>query len=290
MRTAVVTASYAADLERCRLLCDSMDVWLQGDWTHYILVERRDLKLFRALVGPRRVVVDEREILPDWLRPFPDPLSFGHRRMWLGPHAMPLRGWHVQQLRRLGMGRLLDEPAIFSADSDVALLRTFDPAGLWQGDRLKLYRRDNAVTAAMADHLRWVERTDALLGRAGETGPPPHHDYINTLIGWRTDTLRALLEHVENVNGENWMRAIARSRAISECTLYGRFVDEVCEGAGHVHTDRALCHVMWNGDGRAPQSGDIAGFLAGMEPQQIGIGIQSFIGHDLADIRRAVLP
>ena len=55
MRTAVVTASYAADFERCRLLGDSMDARLEGDWTHYILVERRDLERFSALSGPRRV-------------------------------------------------------------------------------------------------------------------------------------------------------------------------------------------------------------------------------------------
>ncbi|MEX3007059.1 DUF6492 family protein [Hoeflea sp. TYP-13] len=289
MRTAVVTASYAADFERCRLLCDSMDMRLKGDWSHYILVEQRDVARFKALQSARRRIVDEREILPDWLRPFPDPLTLGKRRVWLGPHAVPLRGWHVQQLRRLGMGRLLDEAVIFSADSDVALLREFDPADLWEDGRLRLYRRDDAITASMAEHVRWVKRTDALLGHEDGTGSQPYHDYINTLIGWRTDALAALLDRIEKVSGVNWMRAIARNRAISECTLYGRFVDGLLNAEGHVHCAEALCHVMWLGNGR-PDRNDLQSFIRNMEPHQIGIGIQSFIGYDLNDIRQIVLP
>ena len=289
MRTAVVTASYAADFERCRLLCDSLDARLKGNWNHYILVEQRDVGRFSALKGSNRHIVDEREILPDWLRPVPDPLSFGRRRVWLGPHAAPLRGWHVQQLRRLGMGRLLDEETIFSADSDVALLREFDPADLWDGDRIRLYRRDNAMPVERPDHKSWAERADTLLGLPSGSGLRANHDYINTLIGWRTDTVAALLDRIEEVSGTNWMRAIARSRAISECTFYGRFVDDCLDGAGHVHSADALCHVMWfaSGPGYHP---DIRSFVEQLGPHQVGIGIQSFIGFDMNDIRRVVLP
>ena len=289
MRTAIVTASYGADFERCRLLCDSMDARLKGRWNHYILVEQRDLPRFRSLQKPNRFIIDERDILPDWLRPFPDPLSLGRRRIWLGPHAVPLRGWHVQQLRRLGMGRLLDEETIFSADSDVALLREFDPAELWDGDRLKLYRRDGAMPVDRPDHRSWVKRAGELLGLPDSAGAQAQHDYINTLIGWRTDTLAALLDRIEEVSGTNWMRAIARSRAISECTFYGRFVDDCLGGAGHVHSAEALCHVMWfaSGPGYNP---DLGSFIRQLEPHQIGIGIQSFIGFEMKDIRTAVLP
>ncbi|MEM6460477.1 MAG: DUF6492 family protein [Pseudomonadota bacterium] len=289
IRTAVVTASYAADFERCRLLCDSMDMRLKGNWTHYILVEAADVVRFRGLSGKNRHIIDEREILPGWLRPFPDPLSLGQRRIWLGPHAVPLRGWHVQQLRRLGMGRLLSEEAIFSADSDVALLRDFDPIDLWEGDRMRLYRLDNAMPSDRPEHRRWLERADILLGDGANAGAPPLHDYINTLIGWRTDTLATLLDRIETVSGTDWMRAIARSRSISECTFYGRFVDNHLNGAGHLHTDNALCRVMWVANGRVAQP-DLRSFINQIGPDQIGIGIQSFIGFDPREIRAIVLP
>ncbi len=288
MRTAVVTASYASDFERCRLLCDSLDRRLSGDWCHYILVEAADLARFAALRGPRRLIVDEREILPNWLKPFPDPLSFGRRRVWLSPFTPPLRGWHVQQLRRLGMGRLLSEETIFSADSDVVLMREFDPATLWRDGDLRLYRRDLGITADLPEHCGWVRRSHSLLGLPVEL-LPPYHDYINTLIGWRSDTLRSLLDHLEAENGTNWVRAVARNRAISECTLYGTYADAVMAGAGHYHSDEALCLVMWNGRVDSAPLKNLSAFVGRMEAYQIGIGIQSFIGYDLADIRRLVL-
>ncbi len=288
MRTAVITASYHQDFDRCRLLCDSLDRRLLGDWNHYVLVEARDAGQFAALAGPRRRIVDEREILPGWLRPFPDPMSRGNRRVWLSPFTPPLRGWHVQQLRRLGMGRLLSEETIFSADSDVVLLRDFDPASLWQDGRLRFYRRDDGITADMQDHVAWVRRAERLLNCTGAS-TPPYNDYINTLIGWRTDTLKTLLAHLEEVNGTGWVRAVAARRAISECTLYGVYVDSVLHGAGHSPSDEALCKVMWRGPARSTVKPSLDSFVAGLEAHQIGIGIQSFIGYDLEDIRRAVL-
>jgi len=289
MRTAVITASYAQDFERCRLLCDSLDQRLLGEWTHYILVEARDVGRFSALAGSRRQIVDERDILPAWLRPFPDPVSLGRRRVWLSPFTPPLRGWHVQQLRRLGIGRLLSEETQFSADSDVVLMREFDPASLWRDGDLRLYRRDFATTADLPDHIRWAKAANRLLTDQPDPGPP-YHDYISTLIGWRTDTLKSLLDHIEQRNGFGWARAVARSRAISECTIYGHYVDGVLAGAGHYHSDEALCLVMWNGAaGERTPLQDLDAFIRRMKAYQVGIGIQSFIGYDLADIRKLVL-
>jgi hypothetical protein len=289
MRTAVITASYAKDFERCRLLCDSLDQHLKGDWTHYILVERGDVGQFAALSGTRRHIIDEREILPGWLRPFPDPFNLGRRRVWLSPFTPPLRGWHVQQLRRMAMGRMLSEETMFSADSDVVLMRDFDPAALWRDSRLRLFRRDFAITADMQGHVKWSRSSNRLL--SGQPDPdPPHHDYINTLIGWRTDTLKALLDHVEEKHGVGWVRAVAGNRAISECTIYGCYTDTVLGGAGHFHSSEALCHVMWNRQPDPAAKQDLSSFIDTMEAHHIGIGIQSFIGYELADIRRLVLP
>ena len=51
--TAMVTASYAPDFERCRLLCETIDRFVTGAPRHYILVEQRDVALFRQLGNAR---------------------------------------------------------------------------------------------------------------------------------------------------------------------------------------------------------------------------------------------
>ncbi len=288
-RTAVVTASFSRDLERCRLLCDSLDANLLGKWRHYILVDHADVGLFKPLESKNRVIVDERDILPRWLRAFNDPFSSDKRRIWLSPFTPPLRGWHVQQLRRLGIGRMLDEDLLFSVDSDVVLVKKFDPVLLWLGENMRFYRRDRAITAEMQEHVAWSKRAGRLLLPDRSEGEPPFHDYINTLIGWRRDTLLALLDHIETVNGVSWARAVARNRRISECTIYGRFVDDVLEGQGHTPDPRALCHVMWGDADKETRLADLSEFVTTMVPGQVGIGVQSFIGHGIEEIRKALL-
>ena len=119
MTTAIMTASYSADFDRCSLLCESIDRFVEGDWHHYLLVDRGDVTLFSKLAAPNRTVISEAELFPAWLRSFSDPFSGGRRRVWISPFSMPLRGWHAQQLRRLAMARHVEADMLLSIDSDV---------------------------------------------------------------------------------------------------------------------------------------------------------------------------
>ncbi|HMQ58598.1 MAG TPA: DUF6492 family protein, partial [Rhizobiaceae bacterium] len=154
-RNALVTASYAPDLERCRILCESIDRYASGYETHYILVENRDLPLFRALEGGKRKVIGERDILPFWLKRFSDPTRKG-ASVWLSPFTKPLHGWHVQQLRRIALAAIAEEDALIYCDSDTAMIRAYDFSGFWRGDALRLYRQENGADHAQSDHKIWM--------------------------------------------------------------------------------------------------------------------------------------
>lgn len=116
MATAIVTASYAPDFERCRLLCETLDRHVTGARHHYILVEGRDVNLFRQLERAGRSVIDERDLLPRWLHVVDDPLSLFRRRVWLSFRTKPLRGWHVQQMRRIAIAAHVDEDVLVYVD------------------------------------------------------------------------------------------------------------------------------------------------------------------------------
>ncbi|MBB4002791.1 DUF6492 family protein [Aurantimonas endophytica] len=288
MQTAIVTSSYRGDLERCRLLCESIDRRVTGHTRHLILVESRDVALFRGLAGPRREIVDERDLLPFWLRPFPDPLSLGRRRFWLSPMGPPLRGWHVQQLRRIAMAAALDETVMVSVDSDVVFLRPFDVGWFHEGEKVRFYRRPGALAAlepgAREEHRKWSRKAGQLLGidRPEETDT----GYIATLIAWRSDTVREMLGRIESRTGRSWASALAATRTLSECTLYGRFVDEIeARPDRHSPGDVNLCHMYWTGQALGAEA--LHDFAADLEPHQVAAGIQSFTGTDPALIRRA---
>ena len=285
LATAVVTASYAPDFERCRLLCETMDQRVTGAARHYLLVVHKDTKLFRQLEGPRRVVIDERDLLPSWLKPYWDPTSRFRRRVWLSLKTPPLRGWHVQQLRRIAIAGEVSEDVLVFCDSDVAFVKPFDLSAFAKDGDVRLFRRDGGLVHAEGpEHVIWHRNAAAVLGIAAPEVSP--HDYISTLIAWRRQTVVDMCRQVERVTGRNWIEGIARDRRFSECTLYGRYVDEVIGGAGHFHGDEEFCRVQWSGE---PHSdAEMRDFLATMSPEQVAVGMQSFIGTDIGSIRRLV--
>ncbi len=284
-KTAIITASYASDYHRCQLLCETIDEHVSGYDEHLILVAGHDVDLFGSLATTNRRIIDERDILPSWLHVVRDPASLFSRYIWLSFRTKPLRGWHVQQLRRMAIARHTDAQALFYCDSDVVFLREFDCSDLWQPKGLRFLRRSGALTdPLLANQRLWAANAGHALGI--ENSPQPTDDYIATVIAWRRDTLEQLCNHIEDVHSRHWVEAVASTRDFSECMLYGRYVDGVLSGKGHSPTDEELCHIYW--DGPQLSETDLAKFVAKMKPGQIAIGLQSFVGTDLDSVRRLI--
>ena len=280
---AMVTPSYAGDLERCRLLCESIDRFVTGSEKHYLLVAGYDVALFRELEGPNRVVVDERDLLPSWLHSMRDPISLFRRHIWLSTRTAPLRGWHVQQLRRIAIAEKVSDAALVYCDSDVVFLKAFDLSSFWHGGRLRLYRRDGALPIGnKTGHDAWARNAAAVLGLP--PGKPNDHDYISTVIAWQRDAVVSMIRHIEALHGRHWVEAIASRRQFSECILYGRYVDEVLDGRGHFHDPLQFCRVYW--DGPSLSENELNKLVASMTREQVAIGIQSFTGTDLRAVRK----
>ncbi len=280
-----MTASYAPDFERCRLLCETLARHVSGAAHHYILVEHRDIKLFRQLENGRRSIVDERELLPRWLHAFDDPLSLFRRRVWLSLKTQPLRGWHVQQLRRIAIAAHASEDVLIFCDSDVAFLKPFDCGAFWREGKARLFRRDGVLAdEGHEEHRIWSRNAGAALGI--DPSRTSVHDYISTLIAWRRDTVLAMCGEIEKVHARGWVEVVGSARKFSECMIYGRYVDDLLEGAGHFHASEEFCRVHWTG--QALSDDDFRRFVAAMAPEQVAIGMQSFIGTDIGRIRRLI--
>ncbi|MBD8554935.1 hypothetical protein IFT84_10405 [Rhizobium sp. CFBP 8762] len=285
--TAVVTASYPKDFERCQILCESMDRRLQGNWTHYLLVASSDVKMFKQLEGERRVVVDERELLPWWIIALPEALAYRGKRRWLTPYSRPKRGWHIQQLRRMAFARYATERTMLFIDSDVMMVREFDPAFLWVNGSLRLYREDTKISIDQYGFIKWVNHASHLLGL--DAPPLPAHDYVGTIVAWDVETCRKLLDSIEARHQCHWVRAMLASREFSECMIYGRFVDDSLGTQGHYRTNEALCHVLWDNQTVPMNETGIRSYFRQIAPHQVGIGVQSFLNYSARDIQRIAL-
>ncbi|KAB2758512.1 hypothetical protein F9K98_21585 [Brucella anthropi] len=285
VKTAIVTASWDQDFERCKLLCETIDKYVSGFTKHYILVDSKDVALFRKLESTQRVIIDERDLLPSWLHAFWDPTYLWRRRVWLSLRTKPLRGWHVQQLRRIALAGAVEEDGFLYTDSDTAFLRPFDCGTLWHHEKLRLFVRPNALAnPEWPEHPVWAANAAKLLGiRNGKSGL---NDYIGQLVSWRRDSVISMCERIEAHTGQHWVAALGNIRRFSECFIYGRYVDDVLHGSGHYSDTHDLCRMQWFAP--PPSEEEFRTFIAEMEPHQVAIGMQSFLGLSVDDIRRII--
>ncbi|OJY07533.1 MAG: hypothetical protein BGP07_06620 [Rhizobiales bacterium 63-22] len=285
VKTAIVTASWDQDFERCKLLCETMDKYVAGFTKHYILVDSKDVALFRRIETPRRIIIDERDLLPSWLHAFWDPTYLWRRRIWLSFKTKPLRGWHVQQLRRIALAGVVDEDGFLYTDSDTAFLRPFDCNSLWHGDKLRLFVRPDAlIQPKWPEHPVWSANAAKLLNI--KNGKSALNDYVGQLVSWRRDSVLSMCERIEAVSGLHWVAALGNIRRFSECFIYGRYVDDVLHDAGHYTDTHDLCRMQWFAP--PPSEEEFRMFIADMEPHQVAIGMQSFLGLSVDDIRRII--
>lgn len=285
---AIATPSYAGDYERCRLLCASIDRFVTGHSVHYLLVEDRDLALFKALAGPKRQVIAEADLLPTWLKSWPDPLTFGRRRVWTGIGALgrgipPLRGWHAQQLRKLALPLKSSEDVVLFADSDMIFLRPFDLGCLDVDGKVRLYRKPDNIKPGMAEHVTWCEGAARVLGLPMPGFPSA--DYINNLVSWRRENVVSMMALIEKRTGRDWVSAIAGQRQFSEYMIYGYYAERVLglHRAGHWPDALELCKVYWGGDAEGIAS--LRSFEEVLGAGQVAVGVQSFIGQPVEQLR-----
>ena len=286
-RLAIITPSYAADHQRCLLLCESLDRMATSDFQHYILVADHDRELFAPLQGPRRRIIPDSTLLPEWLKPMVRPFS-GGRRMWWSvmPPVWPLSGWHVQQLRKMLIARHIDEDVMVMADSDSVFVRPFGIDAFVQDGLVRFYARQHAITHEQSyqNHQIWVRQAASVLGLPAPVLPAT--DYINNLVSWRRDHALGLLDRIEHSNGRDLAATLGRSRTFSEYQIYGAYVDGVVQGDGHFADPEPLSLTYWSGD--ALRAGSLRTFVDRLSPQQIAICVQSFTGTS-TDLLRSYL-
>jgi hypothetical protein len=283
---SIITASYAPDFERCKILCESIDKHASGYDCHYLLVAAPDLTLFAQLAGPKRKILTDRQLLPWWLYRPPKFLSPRGRRIWLSPLTVPLHGWHTQQLMRIAVAMHLQADGLLYCDSDTALTKPFDVGSIWDGDIIRFWREDDGALDAEDDHLIWKAQAGRALGIA--PNKQLNHNYVCGFVTWNRQTVVDMCSHIEKLHGRSWISVIGSSRKFSECMLYGAYVDAVLGGKGHEIKSVSLCKMLWLDP--APTPDELQKIVSELTDEEFAIGVQSFMDFDAKTFRQVVMP
>jgi uncharacterized protein DUF6492 len=281
-RLALLTPSYAPDLELCRDLNRSVLRWTPPDVSHHIIVPRRDRELFSGLRGPRTELWTVESLVPRRM------LAVPRANAWVNLRrpSPPVRGWVMQQLVKLRLAAELEADVVLPVDSDVVLVRPVTAETFRAGDVVRFYRRDGGVHEGMPRHVLWHRAARRLLGLP-IGGGPPFHDYVNPFSAWDSRLVVAMQRRIEAVTGRPWMEAMAAHLHVSEWTLYGVFVDEVAGApANTAHAPSTPCHDYWGPD--ALDAPAAAAFVRGCPEGHVAILIQSTSSTPV-DVRRGAL-
>lgn len=256
---AIITPSYPPDLERCALLVESLDRCCP-DCTHYLIVDRCDIGPFRRLASSRTELIESEALIEPWLRRLPTRHGF-----WVSLKALPVRGWMMQQIRKIAVANFLSTQNLVFCDSDMAFIRPFGLSELLVDGELGLLD----VPFQDQQSRAWTRDARRLLGLASNTGQTRGH--VGQMICWRRDNVLAMQQRIEASSGVNWQHAIARLTTVSEYMLYGVFVREVIgyEGSGHNPSQVPLVKTSWNMDVTTPKGLDT--FFRVFDPRTIAI-------------------
>ena len=250
LQSCLITPSYKPDFKKCCLLAESIDSYAVFPIQHYIVVDRKDLRLFQQLENSYRKVVTVESILPWWIQKLPL-LKNG----WFSFQTLPVRNWLMQQIIKLEIVNHIAEDVLIFVDSDVTFVRDFNSQQFIQGNRVRLFRVDlspsdpSFSSLDLTTQTKWQNTAASLLGISSLSTvivPNPFIGYVGNVITWRKDNVLKLHRHIERVTGKSWIKAIASCWNFSEYMLYGIFVDRVLkENSGHYWDSQRSCQEYW---------------------------------------------
>lgn len=282
---SLITPSYVGDLERFSLLCDSIDRHVSGYERHYVIVSDDDLPLFRPFASERRIVAPISRLIPRWLRLAPGLRLANDRKIWWSLRALPVHGWHVQQLVKIAAAIEMPEQRFCIIDSDIVFVRPFDVGAYAGGERTPLYVEPNAIKSDAPLHAVWTRSCDRLLGRAATRFPAD--DYIGHVIVWDKNAVRDMTRAIARATGVSWPLALCRVRHFSEYLLYGQYVRNCPERfAEHEVTTQSRATSYW--EGHALDSAAIKQMVAQGENSTVALAVQSYSNTSVSVIRKAV--
>ncbi len=278
----LITPTYSLDLERCTLLCESVDRYVTSFSHHYLIVPDEELEMFAKFNGGRRLVMPLSEVLPAWLRPLPRFILRKRRRYWWSVRAKPVSGWHVQQFAKIAMACRVPEAVSCVLDSDVVFFRPFDASATDHNNRLPLFVRPREVTEDAPSHASWVRSTHRLLGLATPTFPAD--DFIGHIIFWNQRAVLAMIARIEQITGRDWIAALCHEHKISEYMLYGSFVsDNPGLLREHVLTVESPCLSYW--ETTPLDEAALERLLYSAVDDYVAFSAQSFSGTPVSSIR-----
>lgn len=265
---AIVTPSYDLDFARCKLLCQSINYFIEPPVNHYIIVSQKDTALFNQLANQNTHVIAVESIIPKWIKKVS-----GFKQGWISFRSLPIRNWLMQQITKIIAAQILTQDITVFVDSDVVFVRPCNlPSLLLDGSKIRLFKDSVGNSVQKQIHYKWHVSSAKLLGLS--TIEPCIPDYISQIVAWKKDSVRHMCDRIESISGRHWIDSIANAWHVSEYILYGFFVDRFLEqDSPHFHDANFICHDYWYN--KSLSITELEQFIVKTSHEQVAIMISS---------------
>lgn len=277
---ALVTPSFRLDVDRCALLVRTAERWISPHVTHYLIVDHRDLALFRPLASGRTRLLVVEDIVPWWIRRIP-----GVRRFWWSWRSKPIKNWILQQIVKLSVPDVVSEDVLLYVDSDVFFTRPFDPREAERDGKVPLFV-ETGQTGMVPHNDPWHAVAAKMLGIPVEQTYDTN--FIGNVICWRRSNVPKLRDRIARTANCDWQLALSTQDKFSEYILYGLYAQRVL-GSDSGHYDDSLERTLtyWN---RPPLSlRELSELRGQLKPHHHSVMISSKSCTPVEDIRRTFL-
>jgi hypothetical protein len=279
---AIVTPTYHLDYEQFKLMCESMDRFVDGQWHHYVVVSKADYAMFAPFSGSRRTVIENTKILPPWLRYIGKLGRVRSGSFYFSWRTGLVFGWHIQQIVKLSMANFVKEDLMMLVDSDLFFIKPFEIDALIKHGRLPFLKSPTSYSQRNLPAPAFLERAKLTLGLPPST---PSYDYANNIVFWRRQTAIDLCEFIAKKHGKHWIAALSGFHAISEGSLYGLFVEHIKKDDMSYLGENFNFAKTLHGD-YAIYDDELEAFVNDLEPHHVALGFQSSARFDNQVLRK----
>lgn len=221
------TPSYRLDVERFNLLHKSIRRFYRGNARHIVVVPKEDVSVFKKISCNENIeILIQNDFVASMYYPrkwysilsgvFP-------RQSWRLRSFAGRQGWIIQQIVKLSLPEIVKGEVAVIIDSDAVFIRPFDNSDLEIVNGKKVLVRKIPETDT-DKHPEMINKARGLLGLPGAN---TEHHYMSTPNIWYPDWVKKLREHLEQINGKPWQKALYDADGISDYSLYGVFIEEI---------------------------------------------------------------
>jgi hypothetical protein len=278
---AIVTPTYHLDYEQFKLMCESMDHFVKGQWHHYVVVTKADYKMFAPFNGPRRTVIENTKILPPWLRYIGKLGRVRSGSFWFSWRTGPIFGWHIQQIVKLSMASFVKEDKLLLVDSDLFFVRPFNLDKIIKNAIIPLWRSSDDYQTRKTAPPPYIDHAKKILGIDLNT---PSHDHANNIVVWDRQTAIDLCDYIAKRHKKHWIAALSGFQAISEGSFYGLYVEHIAPDKNRFKNVSYFFTKTTGGDIQMSET-DFEKFVSTLDDDNVAFGFQSSARYDNNKLR-----